>query len=508
MTHNLRGSNPDPPERCQICVIGSGAGGAVVAAELAEAGFDVVVLEEGGYYPTSELSHDPLRMLPRLYRNAGGDSTLGRAPVMYTEGRCVGGSTVINAGVCYRTPSDVLHRWAMGLGSDEFLPENLAPLFERVEKELHVSRVPESLYSKDSKLMLEAARAKNYHTVPVMRNIHACQGTNMCILGCPTGAKQSTLVTYLPRAERAGAQIFANCRVQKIELDGAKATGVEYHVLDPLTGKRGPTRFLRADWIFVAGGGMQSPSILFRSGIARKLKWVGKTLFLHPNTKCVAIFPDEVNAWQGSIQGFQVDEFADQGLTFGATFLPPGILALALPFYGREMDRIMEQYHHLSVWGVLVEDSHPGRLRFTPKGLPIASYKLTRADVQRFKFGILKLAELFFDAGARKVLLPIRGFEYAENPGDLRMLERYPVKPGQLSLFSVHLMGTCRMGHSSRTSVVDVNHRVHGLRNLFIADASVFPGPIRVNPMVTIMAMATRAAQNFVEKQQNFLQAA
>ncbi len=508
MIRNLRGSNPDLPDRCQVCVIGSGAGGAVVAAELAEAGFDVVVLEEGGYYPTSELSHDPLRMLPRLYRNAGGDSTLGRAPIMYTEGRCVGGSTVINAGVCYRTPSDVLHRWAMGLGTLDFMPENLAPIFEQVEKRLHVSPVPEELYSKDAKFMLEAAQGKNYHSVPVLRNIHACQGTNMCILGCPTGAKQSTLVTYLPRAEKAGARIFANCRVQKIELDGDRAAGVEYHNLDPLTGKRGPSRFLQADWVFVAAGGTQSPSILFRSGIARKLRFVGKTLFLHPNTKCVGIFPDEVNAWQGSVQSFQIDEFAEDGLTLGATFLPPGILALALPFYGREMDRIMQQYNHLSVWGVLVEDSHPGRLRFSPKGLPMATYKLTRADTERFKFGILKLADLFFEAGATEVLLPIRGMEYARSRDDLRQLERYRLKAEQLSLFSVHLMGTCRMGLFSRTSVVDVHHRVHGLRNVFITDASVFPGPIRVNPMLTIMAMATRAAQNFVEHQRRFSQAA
>ncbi len=497
MIYNLPDSLQNLPERCQIVVVGSGAGGAVLAAELSAAGYEVVVLEEGGYYPTSRFGHDPLRMLPRLYRHAGGDSTIGRPGVLFTEGRCVGGGTVVNAGICYRTPPEILHRWAMVLGSVEFLPEHMDGLFRRVEERLHITEVPESLESQDTRLMKKAAEALQYHYVRVKRNIHECMGTNLCIMGCPTSAKQSTLVSYLPEAERHGVRIYSHCRVKRLILDGARATGVEYQIRNPVSGRIYYHGRIRADHVFLAAGAMQTPALLYRSGVARRLKAVGKSLYLHPNVKVIGIFDTPVHGWQGSIQSIQIDHFAEEGFTFGSTFLPPGILALSLPFFGREMDRLMEQFNALSVWGVLIEDSHPGRLYFTPGGHPLAYYKITRMDKERALAGTVKLAQLFFAAGVREVILPIRHFEHARSPDDLKRLMQADIKTGQLNLISVHLMGTCRMGRDPKTSVVDLDHRVHGLQNVYIADASIFPGPIRVNPMVTIMALATRAAQCF-----------
>ncbi len=499
MIYTLHDSNHNPPERCQVCVIGSGAGGAVVAAKLAQAGYDVVVLEEGGYFPTTSFSHDPLRMLPRLYRHSGGDRTFGKVPIMFTEGRCVGGSTVVNAGICYRTPPEILHRWAMTLGSQEFLPENMASYFDDVERILNVTAVPDELFAKDARIMQKAAEALGFSYVRARRNIHACQGTNQCILGCPTGAKQSTLVTYIPQAEKAGARVYSNCRVQRLVIDGDVAKQVDYQSVDPVRGKTMRRGSIRADFIFVAGGAMQTPALLHRSGLAKKLKMIGKSLYLHPNAKCVAVFDEEIQSWQGSIQSIQIDEFAEEGFNFGSTFLPPGILALSLPFFGQEIASLLEMYNHLSVWGVLVEDSHPGRLYFTPKGRPLATYKITPADQARVLEGVVKLSELFFAAGARKVILPIRGMEYLHGPDDIQKLQQAKIKARQLNLFSVHLLGTCRMGQNAKTSVVNLDHRVHGLKNVYISDASVFPGPIRVNPMITIMALATRAAQAFQE---------
>lgn len=495
-------------ERCQVCVIGSGAGGAVVAAELAEAGYDVLVLEEGGYHPTSSFSHDPLRMLSKLYRHAGGDSTLGDPPILFAEGRCVGGSTVVNGGICYRTPERVLHAWSLALGTLQLLPESMEAYFSRVEANLHVSEVPDTIIGEDGRRMQQAAERLGYHYSRVKRNIYACQGTNLCILGCPTGGKQSTLVSYIPRARRFGARILPYCRARRLTIDRGRVTSVQAALIEPICGTAIRELEIKADAVFVAAGALQTPALLHRSRLRSRLKAIGRYLFLHPNTKCIGVFDEQVKAWQGSIQAYQIDHFADEGYTFGSTFLPPGILALSTPLYGQSMAEFMQSYNHLSVWGVLVEDVHPGRVRFTRSGEPLPFYRITSEDRDRFREGIAKLCEIFLAAGVREILLPIHGFGRVRNEDDVRILRQARFKANALHLFTVHLMGTCRMGVDPKISVVGVDHRVHGMENLFICDASVFPGPIRVNPMITIMALATRAAEVFQERAKGLQRAA
>jgi choline dehydrogenase-like flavoprotein len=505
MIRTIKDVNRDFEESCEVCVIGSGAGGAVVAKELAEAGLDVIVLEEGGYYPTSSFSHDPQRMLPRLYRHAGGAVIVGNAPIMYAEGRCVGGSTVINAGICYRTPESVLDHWRQKHDLEELTAKMLAPYFEQVEKNLHVMPVPDAIMGQDSLKFKQGAKNLGYRCVRVQRNIHACQGTNLCILGCPTGAKQSTLMSYLPEALKHGAQLIANCRADKIMVRNGRAVGVEAHVVDPTNHKIHHRVFVKAKAIFTCGGALQTPTLLFRSGLAKRRSWIGRNLYLHPNLKCVGIFDEEVKSWQGSIQGYQVDEFAEEGIVFGSTFLPPGILALSLPYFGNDSFKLMEYYHHMSVWGALVEDSHPGRVWRLPNATSVATYWIKAWDRRRFLRAIMLLAKIFFAAGARKVLLPIKNFPEIAREEEIAQIPTLRVRASDLSVFTVHLMGTCRLGADPRNSVIDMNHQFHGIENLFIADASVFPTPIRVNPMLTIMALATRAAQKFVENRQRYL---
>jgi choline dehydrogenase-like flavoprotein len=490
---------------CEVCVVGSGAGGAVIAYELARAGFEVIVVEEGGYHPTSAFSHDPQRMLPKLYRHAGGSFILGNPPILYSEGRCVGGSTVINAGICFRTPAAVLERWESEHDLPDFSPERMAPYFDAVERQLHVQPVPDEVMGNDSLKMELAAKNLSYGYVRVKRNIHACQGTNLCIMGCPTGAKQSTLVAYLPQAQQYGAQIFANCRADKILVRYNRACGVEVSVVNPISKRTRCRGVIKSKAVFVCGGALQTPSLLFRSGLASRRSHVGRNLYVHPNTKVVGIFEEEMKSWQGSIQGFQIDHFAGEGLTFGSTFLPPGILALTLPFSGDQSFERMEYYNHMSVWGVLMEDSHAGRVRHLWNGRTMATYFINQQDRKRLTRGIKILASIFFAAGARAILLPTPHATEMHNEREVDDYLKHEKSRRNINLFTVHLMGTCRIGNESRTSVIDANHEYHGVRNLFIADASVFPTPIRVNPMMTIMALATRAAERFVEDKKNYL---
>ncbi len=505
MIRTIQNIDRDIDESCDVCVIGSGAGGAVVAKELAEAGLNVIILEEGGYYPTSSFSHDPQRMLPRLYRHAGGAIIVGNAPIMYAEGRCVGGSTVINAGICYRTPELVLDEWRHEHGLTELSYEKLVPYFEQVENNLHVMPVPDAVMGLDSLKFKQGAENLGYRYVRVQRNIHACQGTNLCVLGCPTGAKQSTLISYLPEALKNSAQLIANCHADKIVVKNGRAAGVEASIVDPASHKIRHRAYIRAGAVFACSGALHTPTLLFRSGLAKRRSWIGRNLYLHPNLKCVGIFDEEVKSWQGSIQGFQIDEFADEGIVFGSTFLPPGILALSLPYFGNDSFKLMEHYHHMSLWGALVEDTHPGRIWRLPNGTSVTTYWINALDRQRFLRAIASLAKIFFAANARKVLLPIKNFTEINHVEEIEQIPKLRVRASDLSIFTMHLMGTCRLGADPRTSVIDVNHQFHGIENLFIADASVFPTPIRVNPMITIMALATRAAQRFVENRQRYL---
>ncbi|MGH7453730.1 MAG: GMC family oxidoreductase N-terminal domain-containing protein [bacterium] len=488
-----------------VIVVGSGAGGAVAATLLAENGLDVLMIEEGSLERTESFSTDVLRSIRSLYRDAGTTMILGRPGIIFAEGRCVGGSTVINAGICYRTPESVLDDWRREHGLAELAYDKLLPYFEMVEKNLHVMPVPDAIMGQDSLKFKQGAENLGYHYVRVQRNIHACQGTNLCVLGCPTGAKQSTLISYLPEALKNGTQLIANCHADKIVVKNGRVVGVEASAVDPANYKIRHRAYIRARAVFACSGALHTPTLLFRSGLAKRRSWIGRNLYLHPNLKCVGIFDEEIKSWQGSIQGFQIDEFADDGIVFGSTFLPPGILALSLPYFGNDSFKLMEHYHHMSLWGALVEDTHPGRIWRLPNGTSVTTYWINALDRQRFLRAIASLAKIFFAAGARKVLLPIKNFTEINREEEIEQISKLRVRASDFSVFTMHLMGTCRLGADPRTSVIDMNHQFHGIENLFIADASVFPTPIRVNPMITIMALATRAAQRFVENRQRYL---
>src|SRR5229473_6211067 len=205
---------------CSVVVVGSGAGGATMAAELADAGVDVVIVEEGGYHPTESFTAATGRALRTLYRDAGVGLALGRPPVLFSEGRCVGGSTVVNGGMSWRTPARVLERWAEQEGLRAISEKELDPYFTAIESRLSVGRQDPETIGRDSELFKGGAEARGWTVVPNRRNQLHCAGTSNCSSGCPTGAKRSMLVTSVPRALARGARLFADCRVDRITASG------------------------------------------------------------------------------------------------------------------------------------------------------------------------------------------------------------------------------------------------------------------------------------------------
>ncbi len=486
-----------------VVVVGSGAGGAPIAAELAEAGYDVIVVEEGSYYQTRDFTANTTQMVRQLYRDGGATMALGNPPIMFQEGRVVGGSTVINGGMSWRTPEDILERWRTEAGLD-ITSKSLEPYFERVEKRIHVAPNDEAAIGKDNWLLKKGADAKGWEIIGNLRNQAHCVGSNRCAFGCPTGAKQSALVSYIPRALHFGARVYADVLVDRITRHGKRATGVVGHVRNA-DGSRGANVVVRAKLVVAACGAIHTPALLVRSGLRSRSGQLGGNLSLHPNVKVVAIFDEDVTGWKGAHQAFQVREFADQGLgAFAAINMPPSILAMSFPHRGAQLGALMQHYNHMVLAGLLCEDTTTGHVK-TIRGRPQAFYQLSKADAANMQRGLVLLSELLFAAGAKRVLLPFHHAQELANADEAhRALDR-PIPTSGWEVVTVHMMGTARMGTDRTRAVTDAFGFMHDVDRLLVADASVFPTPSRVNPMETIMVLATRSAGYVIDNARRFL---
>lgn len=488
---------------CDVVIVGSGAGGAPVAAELAEAGFDVVVLEEGSYYQTRDFTADTTAMVRQLYRDGGATMAIGNPPILFQEGRAVGGSTVINGGMSWRLPEDIVTKWQREARLD-LSTKSLEPYYERVEKRIHVAPMDEDAIGKDNWLLKKGADAKGWKIIGNLRNQAHCTGSNRCAFGCPTGAKQSALVSYIPRALQFGARVYSDVRVDRITMHGKRATGVVGHVALP-HGGRGANLAVRAKLVVSACGAIHTPALLARTGLTSGSGQLGRNLSLHPNVKVVALFDEDVSNWKGAHQAFQVREFADQGLgCFAAIGMPPSVLAMSFPHRGAQLGALMEQYNHMVLAGLLCEDTTTGQVR-TINGRPQAFYQLNTHDVHNLQKGLVLLTELLFASGARRILLPFHHAAEVATPDEARRLLDRPIPASAWEVVTVHMMGTAKMGRDRTASVTDQFGLMHDVDRLMIADASLFPSPIRVNPMETIMTLATRAAGHVIDNARRFL---
>jgi choline dehydrogenase-like flavoprotein len=484
--------------RCDVVIVGSGAGGATMAAELASAGIDVVMLEEGGYHRTESFRPVYGQGLRTLYRDGGVGLALGTPPVLFSEGRCVGGSTVVNGGMSFRTPEPVLQRWAREESVAAIGPADMERHFAAVERRLHVAHQDPETIGRDSELLKAGADARGWTIISNTRNQIHCAGSNNCVLGCPTGAKQSMLVTNVPRAITHGARLFADCRVTRITRRGLTATGVEGR----FTG--GARLTVRAGVVIVAGGAIQTPALLLRSGFRSRSRLLGRNLSLHPNAKLVALFDEEVRGWHGVHQAFQVREFSGDGILITAVNIPPSLIAMGANEHGRALGELMAAYDRMVVAGCLVEDSTRGSVRHLPGLGTQVFYQINDEDAARVVRGVALTAELLFAAGAKRILSPLIGVPNLRGPDDVAALHSRPIPKRSMELFTVHLMGTARMSDDPARGVVSSYGEFHGAQGLFVTDASLFPGPIGVNPMETIVALAHRNAEWLVANRSRY----
>jgi choline dehydrogenase-like flavoprotein len=370
----------------------------------------------------------------------------------------------------------------------------MEPLFERVERRVSVGPQIEESVGADSRLMVRGAEKMGWRYSVNQRNQESCVGANNCILGCPTGAKQSTLVSYLPRAFAAGADCLTELRIERLIVEGGRCRGVVGHAIDPAT--RAPTFevTVRARAVVIACGAVQTPYLLLGHRALKRSKQLGKNFSCHPNAKVLALYPFDIDAWKGVSQYAQIREFIDDGILMAENFVPPGAVAAHLPAQDDGAWELMQRYRQMVLSGVLVEDSSTGSVSRGFFGMVSPRYDITEKDRARFVRAMKLLAEMHFALGAERVVVSIRGFPHLRSADDLRLLDSVRVTRDMLELFTVHMMGTARMGSSPDDSVVGPDGELWNLPGCYVADASLFPTAIGVNPQITIMALATRVA--------------
>ena len=471
-----------------VCVIGAGAGGAVVAAELAEGGARVVLLEQGPEHDPDDFTARPLEMLGRLYRDGGQTATLGTPPVLLPLGRGLGGTTLVNSGTCFRTPPAVLERWRREHGL-ELDAEQFDRCYERVERLLSVAEVTPELAGANAAVARRGAERLGWSHGYLRRNARGCVGSGVCAFGCPTSAKQHTGITYLPRARDAGARILTGADVRRIEVRAGRVRSVHARRAEGALEVRAPQ-------VVLAAGTIHTPLLLARSGLGLQSGVLGRNLVLHPATAAFALMEETVDMARGVPQSFYVDEFAEQGVMFESVAGPPAYVALALPLTGARHAAVLSRYRQLAQFGLMVSDDSRGRVHIDgPLGLrargprSLIRYDLAAGDLAKFRIGLARLRELFEAAGAREIYLPLPAGVAPES-----------ARARDLKLTAFHPLGTARADADPARGVLDCDLRVHGLEGLHVADGSVMPSSLGVNPQITIMALATRLAYHLLDK--------
>jgi choline dehydrogenase-like flavoprotein len=479
---------------CDVVVVGTGAGGAVVGRELAEAGLAVVFVEEGHYYDRSQFTGRAFEMQQKLYRRGGSTFSVGNVGIPIPLGQSVGGSTTVNSGTCYRTPDRILNSWQRELGLEELGPEQLGKYFERVEEVLGVDYGRAELMGGNGRVIARGCETLGFKQHgPLRRNAPACDGQGVCCFGCPTDAKRSTNVSYIPLALKAGAEVFTGCRMTRIIVDGGRARGIVARTAD------GNSLTVRARAVVVACGSIMTPIVLSAQGLGGRSGQLGKNLSIHPCCGALAEFAEQIMPWKGIPQGYSVHELHDEGILFEGAAVPFELTMTMTQLIGPELIRLAESYEHVASFGFMVEDVSRGTVSEIA-GQPVIRYWLQEADVARIKRALDVLAQIFFASGAKRVHLPIAGFDVLEGPDDLARMRRARIRAWDLDVSAYHPLGTARMGRDPTTSVIDDHHEMHDTQGLYVVDGAAVPTSLGVNPQITIMALATRAAEKIAAK--------
>jgi acyl-CoA reductase-like NAD-dependent aldehyde dehydrogenase/choline dehydrogenase-like flavoprotein len=490
-----------------VCVVGSGAGGGVIAGELTSAGKRICVLEMGGYYNESDFDQLELPAYERLYLN-GGPFASSDGQMSIVAGSTLGGGTVVNWTNCLRTHPWVREEWARRFGLEGVDGADFDRHLDAVLDRLEASDDCSDLNPVHERLR-EGCERLGYDFRLTVRNAHSGSydpdSAGYMGFGDQSGSKLSTQLTYLADAQAHGAELLAHCRAERIVLEGGRAAGVEARWIEPGRGAAngsGARVLVRAPVVVVASGSISSPALLMRSGIGGPA--AGQHLRLHPTGAVTGVYADDQRWWWGPPQAAISHEFAD--LEDGYGFLvesaqsTTGLFAGATPWLsGRDHKERMLAWPRCAPFINLTRDRGHGRVTVDGAGSAVVHYVLEdELDVRNFRRGTAELIRLHAAAGAEQIIGGGRKGPIWERGDDLEAFvdaaTSHSLAPREWAVFTAHQMGSCRMGTDPASSVADPWGQLHDAKGVWIGDASAFPTATGVNPMLTIMALARRTA--------------
>ncbi|MBW3594343.1 MAG: GMC family oxidoreductase [Actinobacteria bacterium] len=485
---------------CDVVVVGSGAGGGCAAAVLANAGLDVVILEKGGHFAERDFHHIERRALHEMYLY-GATLTNTDVTTRIIAGKCLGGGTLVNFAVAFKTPDYVLREWAEVSGIDAFVSGEIEQSLDEVAERIGIT-TEQSAPGRRDQLLEQGAAKLGWHNDALPRAVRGCTqdaGCGYCGFGCRAGAKQGTALTYLVDAAEAGARIFVETDVRRVAIENGVAVGVE-----AVCGRHNLR--VRARAVVAAAGSVETPALLLRSGLRGE---VGKHLRLHPGTAAWGFFDEDVKIWEGTTMARYSKELAHIDGGYGPIFetipLHPGTWATVFPWYSAADHRdLMSKIGRVSFVAALARDAAGGRVTIDKHGAPRIDWKPTIEDNRRITEGVVAAGRIIEAAGATEIhTVHTEPISYRPAPGAHErwadeVRERGFLKDATFG--SWHQMGSCRMGIDPATSAVGAENESHEVKNLYVMDASTFPTASGVNPMVSIYGIAHRGAKKLAER--------
>lgn len=509
-------SAPPPQVTCDVVVVGTGAGGGLTAELLARAGFDVLMLEEGPLKTSRDFNQLESEAYPTLYQESAARKTADKA-ITILQGRCVGGSTTVNWTSSFRTPSATLAHWRQHFGLAELTDDALSPYFQQAERRLHISPwlVPPN---ENNDLLRRGAAKLGISSAAILRNVKGCWNLGSCGMGCPTNAKQSMLLTGVPTALAHGATLMVNTRAVRLVVEQGRVKSLVAEFSKPkqavtLDGQEVAAIEIKAKHFVVAGGAINSPALLMRSGLSDPHARLGQRTFLHPVVMSAATHAQRVEGWSGAPQTIYSDHFLEtepidgpMGYKLEAPPIHPVIFASSIPGFGQAMAAMLKAFPHQHILLALLRDgfateSPGGQVTLRSDGSPVLDYPLNGFVMEGARRALLTMAEIQFAAGARQVLPVHEMADPCTSWAQARdVIGRLPMQPLLSRVVSAHVMGGCGMAASAAQGVVRPDGQHWGVANLSVHDGSLFPTSIGANPQLSIYGLVNWLTQQLIAR--------